>query len=192
MRERSFAPTVVLGLAGSALAAVAGAKDWASATGDAAGVPVQATVAGSEAAPLVVALALVSLAAWGVLLVMRRRLRVAAAALGGLAALGAFVSAVTSAGTARDDAAASAVAKGASAASAAHLTGWYYLALVATAVAAAALCVAAVRGSRWPAMGSRYDAPGAEADGPDQPGRAGEASDLEMWKALDEGDDPTA
>ena len=47
------------------------------------------------------------------------------------------------------------------------------------------------RGRRhWPEMGSRYDAPGAAAAtaaGPPE-----EQTSLDLWKALDEGRDPTA
>ena len=74
-RDRSYGPTVLLGLAGAGLAAVAGARTWATTEADAAGIRVEAAVSGAESQPLVVALALVALAAWGVVLVMRGRLR---------------------------------------------------------------------------------------------------------------------
>ena len=40
----------------------------------------------------------------------------------------------------------------------------------------------------WPAMGSRYDAPGARADAED----AAPDTEQDMWRALDDGRDPTA
>ena len=43
----------------------------------------------------------------------------------------------------------------------------------------------------WPEMGSRYDAPGA-ADGPADDVPPEERSNLDLWKQLDEGRDPTA
>src|SRR4051794_41322100 len=92
-RFRSFAPTVLGGLAGAAAAAVAAGRTWATASGSAAGVPVRAGASGSDAAPPALALALVSLAAWGVVLVLRgtarpgvARPRVVAAPRGGGAA----------------------------------------------------------------------------------------------------------
>ena len=45
-RDRSFGPTVLLGLAGATLAAVAGTRDWVTASGDAAGINVAAAVKG--------------------------------------------------------------------------------------------------------------------------------------------------
>jgi hypothetical protein len=67
-----------------------------------------------------------------------------------------------------------------------HLTGWLWLALVGS-VAALAAFGAAVRWSpSWPGMARRYDAPGGRS-------AAGEPStNLEIWKAIDEGHDPTA
>jgi hypothetical protein len=56
--------------------------------------------------------------------------------------------------------------------------------LVAAVIALAAFAVAVRRAPRWPAMGSRYDAPGARTAEP--------ATEQDMWRALDEGHDPTA
>jgi uncharacterized membrane protein (TIGR02234 family) len=51
---------------------------------------------------------------------------------------------------------------------------------------AAALGVVTTRfASVWPTMGSRYDAP------PVRPSAQAEQDDNDMWKALDEGRDPT-
>src|SRR4051794_40604755 len=87
-RSRSYGPTVLVGLAGATLAAVAAARDWARASGSAAGVDVAAAVKGSATTPLAVALALVALAAWGVVLVLRGRPRRAVAVVGALASAG--------------------------------------------------------------------------------------------------------
>lgn len=43
-RDRSYAATVLPGLAGAALMAVAGARTWATTRADAAGVPVEGSV----------------------------------------------------------------------------------------------------------------------------------------------------
>ncbi len=55
-------------------------------------------------------------------------------------------------------------------------------------VAATALAVRWVR--HWPEMGSRYDAPGAAAETAEPPPE--DRSNLDLWKAMDEGRDPTA
>lgn len=183
-RDRSYAPTVVAGLAGAGLAAVAGARHWATARGDAAGIRVDVSVTGAEAQPLAAAAALVALAAWGVVLVIRGRARRPVAVLGLVASLGALASVVLGFSAAQDAAVRAAVAKGATGDTfATSLTAWYYLAGIGAAAAATAFAVAAWRAPRWPAMGSRYDAPSA---------RTAPASDEDMWRALDEGRDPTS
>ena len=141
-RSRSFGPTVLVGLGGATLAAVAGAKDWGRAASTVGGTRVTGVVKGSETAPLVVALALVALAAWGVVLVVRGRPRQVVALVGFLASAGALASTVAAFGRAEDDAMAAVVAKGAGAdAFTSSLTGWYYAAGVG-----ALLALARVRG----------------------------------------------
>lgn len=184
-RDRSFGPAVLAGLAGAALAAVAGAREWASTTGDAAGIRVEASVTGAESQPVVPALALVALAAWGVVLVLRGRLRRLVAAVGLAASLGAAVAVALAFDAVQDDAVDAAIARGASGDTfVTSLTGWYVAAGVGTAVAAVAFAVAVARSPGWPAMGAKYDAPASRADAP----RAEE----DMWRALDEGRDPTS
>lgn len=192
-RSRSFGPTVLLGLAGATLAAVAASRDWASASGSAAGVHVAASVKGSSAAPLGVALALVALAAWGTVLVLRGRARRVVAVLGVLASAGVLVAVVSGFHRAQDDAVRAVVAKGGTGSSfPSSLTGWYYACGVTAALALAAFCVAVAASPRWPAMGSRYDSPAtraaADVAGPSE----GPVAEQEMWRALDDGRDPTA
>jgi uncharacterized membrane protein (TIGR02234 family) len=185
MRDRSFGPTVLAGLAGSALLTVAAGRDWASATGDAAGVPITAAAKGSEAAPLVVALGLVALASWGVVLVVRGRLRRTVAGIGVLACIGALAATGLGSDAAQVDAVKALQGKGTTGSTAAaSLTGWYYAALVGALLATAAFVVAVVTSPRWPAMGTRYDAPGARAAQP--------RTEQDLWRAMDEGHDPTA
>ena len=182
-RSRSFAPTVLAGLAGAALAAVSAGRAWASATGDAAGVPVTAAVKGSSSAPLVLALSLVALAAWGVVLVLRGRARRVVAVLGALASAGALASTLVALGRLSDDARAAVVARGATGSGLhTHLTAWYVVTLVAALLTTAAFVVAVRVAGSWPAMGSRYDAPTSRP----QP-----TSEQDLWRAIDEGRDPT-
>lgn len=184
-RDRSYGPTVLLGLAGAGLAAVAGSRDWATSRGDAAGIRVEASVSGSESQPLVAALALVALASWGVLLVARGRVRRVLAVVGLLASAGALVAVILGFAAAQDDAVAAAMAQGATGDTfVTSLSAWYYLAGVGGLISAAAFGVAAVRSPRWPAMGSKYDAPATRAERP--------PADEDMWRAIDEGRDPTS
>lgn len=184
-RDRSFAPTVLLGLAGAGLAAVAATREWATSRGDAAGIKVDASVTGSETEPLVAALALVALAAWGVVLVVRGRTRRVVAAIGLAASLGALVAVVVGFDAAQDAALDAVMAKGASGdVFATSLTAWYYLAGVGVLLAALASAVAVLKAPGWPAMGSKYDAPAARRESP--------PPDEDMWRALDEGRDPTS
>ena len=183
-RDRWFAPTVLAGVAGAALAAVAGSRTWATAQGDAAGLRVRESVTGADSQPLVVSLALVALASWGVLLVLRGRVRRVVAAVGLLASVGALAGVVVGFGGAQDDAVDAAIARGATGDTfVTGLSAWYYLAGVGATVAAVALLVAVLRAAGWPAMGSRYDAPSA---------RDQAKTDEDMWRALDEGRDPTS
>lgn len=187
MRDRSFVPALVVGLGGATLAAVAAGQDWATARGENAGVEVTASVAGSDTAPLALALALVALAAWGALLVLRGRVRQAVAVLGVLAAAGVVATVVERFDGAQDDALAAVAARGTTEdVAAAALTGWYWAAGAGALLALVGLVVAVLRSRSWPAMGSRYDAPGTRRE------RPAETTEQDLWRALDEGHDPTA
>lgn len=183
-RDRWFGPAVLAGIGGATLAAVAGSRTWATARGDAAGLQVEESVSGADSQPLVAALALVALASWGVLLVLRGRVRRVVAGLGLLAAAGALAGVLAGFAATQDDAVDAAIARGATGDTfVTALTAWYYLAGVGAVAAVAALLLAVVRSPGWPAMGSRYDAPAARQDS---------GSEEDMWRALDEGRDPTS
>ncbi len=183
--RRTFAPVVLLGLAAGALTAVAAGRTWLRATGDAAGRAVGVEVAGSDIAPLALALALVALASWGVLLVTRATGRRIALAVCLLAVVGVVAAVAASLGRV-DEAALTALAeRGALAADSVTRTAWLWLTGLA-AILQAALAGAALRlAGDWPTMSSRYDAPVA--------GRAsaGGTAERDLWNALDEGVDPT-
>jgi len=179
-----FGPTLVAGVGGSALTALAGVRDWATATGEAAGIRVDSAVSGSESAPLAAALALVGLTAWGVLLVLRGTARRVVALLGAVASAGVLVAVLAVFGEVRSDALDALLGQSGSRGdpAAATLTGWYLAAGLGAAVSGLAFAVAVWASPRWPAMGSRYDAPGS---------REPEA-DEDMWRAIDRGHDPTS
>jgi hypothetical protein len=67
-------------------------------------------------------------------------------------------------------------------------TIWPWLTLAAGLVAAVAAATAVVAAPQWPEMGTKYDAPSGAAPAPQEEPE----SSLEVWKALDEGRDPTA
>jgi uncharacterized membrane protein (TIGR02234 family) len=183
-RDRSFGPVVLVGLASAGLGAVAATRVWATSRGSAAGLPVEASVTGAESQPLAAALALVALAAWGVVLVLRGATRRVVAVLGLVAAAAMLASVVLAFSTVQDDAVAAAVAQGASGDTfATGLTAWYWLTGVGGLLATLAFAGAVARAPRWPAMGSRYDAPAARREA---------VTDEDMWRALDEGHDPTS
>jgi uncharacterized membrane protein (TIGR02234 family) len=185
VRDRTFVPTVLLGLAGAGLAAVAASHEWARTDGRAAGVKVTAGATGSEAAPLVLALALVALAAWGVVLVLRGRARQVVAVVGLVAAGGAFAALVQGHRAAEEASLQAVLAQGAgSDVFVTSVTGWYWTAGLALLLTTAALAVAVRKAPAWPAMGSRYDAPAARSAAP--------VTDQDLWRSLDEGHDPTA
>lgn len=188
-RRRTFGPVVLLGLAAGGLTAVAGSQQVVDGSGSAetATSSLQMTFQGDL--PLVTALGLVVLACWGVLLVTRGRVRRAVAALGTVAAAGALLAALAAYPQVTDDLRAELAQVGITGADL-HHTPWYWLAVVGAALALVAGVLAVRWAPQWPEMGSRYDAPTA------QPGPSGapaeEQSNLDLWKALDEGRDPTA
>lgn len=194
--RRTFGPVVLGGLAGATLAAVGGSRAWAEAE---AGGGVAASVAGYAAGdigemPAATALALVVLACWGVVLVTRRRVRRAVALLGAVAAVGLVVAVVVGWSSTVDDVRAAYAA--ADPAPEVSRTAWSWATALGSLVTLAA-SVAAVRFvPGWPEMGSRYDAPaGGSADGSaDAPGPVApeDATNIDLWKAMDEGRDPTA
>jgi uncharacterized membrane protein (TIGR02234 family) len=129
------------------------------------------------------------LAAWGVLLVTRGRVRQVVALLVALLAIGlvpAMLFGFESAGDAVVD---SLGAVGVDCVET-HLEGWFWAAVVALpfAVVPALLAVWLVRS--WPEMGRRYDAPAQAAAEPAK--RPEERENLDLWKDMDEGRDPTA
>ena len=193
-RRRTFGPTVLAGLASGTLAAVAGTRPWvvdteAAPTGDPVpGIDLADPVASAGEMPVALALGLVVLAAWGVVLVTRGRVRRAVAALSLLASAGLLASVVVAAVTLPDQVA-RAIRDQGSDVVAEGFSPWFWAAALAASVSVAAAAVAVRLAPTWPEMGSRYDAPGAaEATKP----LPEERNHLDLWKSMDEGHDPTA
>lgn len=184
--RRTFGPVLLVGLAAAGLTAVAAAKPWAELTGTAV---VPHAVAESGRSPLAGALALVLLASWGVVLVTRGRVRRGVAVLGLLAALGVLACVITGALHMTDDLRnAVRASPHTGAAVAATRTGWLWVAGVGALLSVAATAAATLWAPAWPAMSQKYDAPGGA---PEKPVTPESADNLDLWKSMDEGHDPT-
>ncbi|WGX94626.1 Trp biosynthesis-associated membrane protein [Nocardioides sp. L-11A] len=198
----TFGPVVLLGLAGSGFAAVAGHREMLSipeATVTAAGGLAPSVQERSVEFPLAGALALVALAAWGVLLVTRGVVRRVAAGLALLSAAGILVVVVVGGFVQDQDATGDLATRlGLNLETVdVERTAWLWVALGCSLAALVAAGAALRLVPAWPEMGSRYDAPtvgsgaatagSAAAVGQDSV----EQSNLDLWKSLDEGRDPT-
>lgn len=195
--RRTFGPVVLLGLATAGLSAVAGTRELvvadvtsgSSSSGSTAMASTLVIEAGGGQAPLAGALALVLLACWGVLLVTRGRVRRAVTWLALVVALG-LVATVVTAGFTLESQFRDALADLTVTDVDLTWSPWFWVAVVLSALAV----VPALAGVRlvgtWPEMGSKYDAPADRAATPlaDDPD-ADESQAL--WKAIDEGHDPT-
>jgi uncharacterized membrane protein (TIGR02234 family) len=188
-RRRTFGPVVLVGLAAGALTAIAAERPAVTGSGDAANAVSSRLVSYDAHLPVVTALSLVVLACWGVVLVTRGRVRRAVAALGTLAALGALAAALAAYSQVPDQFRDELALVGISDPDLSH-TVWYWAAVVGALLSALAGALAVSWAPAWPEMGTRYDAPGAAPAPPVVPPE--EQSSLDLWKAMDEGRDPTA
>jgi uncharacterized membrane protein (TIGR02234 family) len=192
-RRRTFGPVVLAGLASAGLAAVAGNRPWVTGSGGEP-VPGGATSAFAQVAssPLATALALVVLACWGVVLVTRARFRRAVAWLAVLAAAGIVVTVVVAPFTLPDHLAEQTLQRTGTSLDETRLTAWFWVALAAAPLVLASTAAGARLVRHWPEMGTRYDSPA--GTGATTGDAAGEppTENIDIWKALDEGRDPTA
>lgn len=175
----SFLP-VTLGLAASGGAAwFIANRRWGSAAAIDETLPTaKAFVTGSEAAPLVTACAFVVVAAALALLVtgpLGRRIVAVVALMA--ASAGALVSARAPHDVER------ALARQVGESGTVH--GWHWAALVVFVIAALLAVATWITSRDWPTMSARYDAPGASATRPEP------ETEADVWKAFDEGADPT-
>ncbi len=188
--RRLYAPAVLATLAAGGLAFLAVRRTWASTTVVADGLSTDAvSVTGTDAHPLASALALVVLASALAVLATSGRARQAVGILTTLVSLAAFWIIVRG-GDALDDAVAAAVKQspaftGTNLPDDVHTTAWRFVAAAAFVVAMGLGALTTRFAPVWPAMGSRYDAP------PISPAAQATQDDDDMWKALDEGRDPT-
>lgn len=205
--RRDFGRSVGLGLGAAALAAVAAHSQWVTTEtrGQQAGALAEAVLAdGADtgSSPAAGAIALVLLAAWGVLLVTRGGVRRGVAVLGLLAALGLVAAVVVGRGDVPDGVR---TALGPGSGVDVGLGAWFWVTGLAAVASVAATLHAVRRVPTWPEMGTRYDAP-ARAPGSGPAGDEGAAAtavpaagedledrtNLDLWRSLDQGRDPTA
>ena len=200
-KRRTFGPVVALGLVSGALGAWAGSKPWVDGTGAESAPstgPAEWGMSWGEVAtsPLATALAFVVLACWGVLLVTRGRFRRAVAALSVLAGVGYAATVVWAPFTLPDHLVAQVRRRTGLTLDDTSPTGWFWLAAVAALLVLASTVLALRLVRTWPEMGSRYDAPtgarGGDRTGPAEAPADHPTENIDIWKALDEGRDPTA
>lgn len=178
---------MLAGLATTGLTAVAAAQPWFRAPVDHRAVIGIGDAPNEADMPLALACALVMLAGWGVVLVtgaVTRRAVLVVGFLAGLVVAGCAVRApfvLPDQVTEQLEGAEVAVGP----------TGWYVAACVAVVLAVATMVAGWRLAPRWPTMSSRYDAPATATATDPASDPAAEADDLALWKALDEGRDPT-
>lgn len=188
--RRGFGPIVGLGVAASGATAYLSTRRWADADfvgADESALSVLRLDQVDGQLPLATALGLVVLAAWGVLLVTRGRVRRTGAGFAALVAAGTLATVISAWWALPADFADRAEEAGLGLTVETDWTAWYPAAVVAAALSL--LCaVAALRGcGGWPEMGSKYDAPATRS----QVRRPTEEQPEDLWKAMDEGRDPT-
>ncbi|PVG82082.1 hypothetical protein DDE18_15480 [Nocardioides gansuensis] len=190
-RRRTFGPVVLGGLAAAVLATVAATRPWVEGssgrvdTGSSA-YAAAIDITAAQESPLAAALGLVLLACWGVVLVTRGAVRRVVAALGALAALGLVVTAAVAFRDLQDSLARALMSASGEDTAVVHVTAWWAAALVAGLLSLVATAAAVLLAPSWPEMGSRYDAPSGTAADQQQP-----EGNLDIWRAIDEGRDPT-
>lgn len=199
-QRRVYAAAVLSGVAAGALIFFAASRTWASVEVAPAGMTAETvSVSGSTAVPLVAAMAFVVMAGSIAVVASSGWLRRAVGVLVVLAAAVAVYACAT-AGAAVDDALREAIGASPSMTAGpeqqdalvadADSTWWRWVSLAAALVAVAVGCTVVARGGGWPRMGQRYDAPGATRRETERPAEDRDVGDL--WKALDDGEDPTA
>lgn len=179
---------LALGLGSAGLGAWAASKPWVSGrSGAVTGESLAEMGTDVTRSPFAMSLALVVLACWAVVLVTREWFRRLVTVLATVASIGyALVVALEPRNMLDGLSGALLGAHGAEDVASTDLTGWVVVAGVAAVAMIATSAAAVLVVPRWPEMGTRYDAPGGARP-------TGEVeNNLDMWKALDEGHDPTA
>ncbi len=185
--RRLYAPVVLTLLACGGLAFFAASRTWVEARVRAEGLPPDpVAVSGTDAQPLVPALALVVITGALAVLAASVRVRWVVGVLIFMVGLGAAILVATGGPAldgAFDDAVQSSTAfTGENAPDARHVVIWPVLAAAAFVLAGLLGLVVVRLAGRWPTMGSRYESPAGKTD---------IRTEDDIWAALDEGRDPT-
>jgi uncharacterized membrane protein (TIGR02234 family) len=186
-RRRTFGPVVLLGLATAGLAAVSAAKPWVGTSGASGDASLSSALDTGTRYPLGSAISLVLLASWGVLLVTRGKVRRAFAWIAALAAVGLVAAVIAAYATLPGSSSSSYARLMGHASKHQGFTGWFWTAAVCAVLAVGPAVLAVRLVGAWPEMGSRYDAPGTR----EQVTEPEPSREQDLWKALDEGRDPT-
>ncbi len=191
--RRGYATVLTLGLVGSLMTVLGTARPWASAAAGTRGLPaIHVSVTGTDLEPACGALGLALLAAFGAVLATRGWVR---RGLGAAIVLGSIVVLILAATAPADPThalAAELSAKGWTGGGFGSGTEpWRWIVVAGAAAAGVAGAGVARFGGSWVSMGARYDAPAAatRATQPDQ--AADVLTEAEVWKAIDQGRDPT-
>jgi hypothetical protein len=185
--RRTFGPVVLVGVLAGAALAMAGTQPWFAFQTDDKSFSCSAPCVGfsyedAGTVSAANAVALVALACWGVLLVSRGRFRRAVSFVGLLAAVGAVVALVLAYPNVPDDLRELAAQSGSDIPDVGS-TGWFWVGAVASGLGLLAWLAAVRFVKDWPEMGRKYDGPsGAGSDTPPD----------DLWKAMDQGHDPTS
>ena len=178
--KQAFVPTLAMGVPASVIALVAANKPVVTSTQAADRLAELGTV------PLAATVSILPVLAWAALLLLRGKLRMLPAAVGMAASIGTIAAASAGMDAAHQELADEWLSLGQGDAFASEYSTWFWVLNVASLLGALAFSVSLRHGHLWPAMGRKYDAPGAGA-APAEP-----TSNQDIWKAIDEGRDPTA
>jgi uncharacterized membrane protein (TIGR02234 family) len=191
-RRRLYAPIVLGLLAAGSLALFAVTRSWATATVRTPGVPIdRVQSSGADAAPVLVALAIVVIAAALAVVAsggwLRQLVGLVIASVAACAAVRALSVDIAGAPMAR------AVLDSPANLGSVHLvprvSAWPVVAGIAFVIAAVLGLLVVLFGRQWPRMGSRYDRASATAAAPTA--QPADLDDADVWRALDDGRDPT-
>lgn len=189
--RRLYGPVVLATIAAGGLGFFAASRTWAEATLVSDGLPdTDLAVSGSDAQPLVGALAVIIITSALAILAAGPRLRRCVGVLAMIVSVLAIVMAPRPGSSALRRAVMSAAEDspaftGPESVGSISSTPWYFVAVAAFVLAFALGAITLRWAPAWPSMSSRYDAPSA------RPATPAQVSDADMWKAMDDGHDPT-
>lgn len=194
---RGYAAALLVGLLSAAAATAGVTRPWYEASATSRFLPeLEATATGVDLAPLAGAVGVVLLASFGAVIATRGWLRRGVGVLIVAGAVVVLVAVVDPSGAERVLRAGLSARGWSGGGYVTTVTPWRWLSLLGAVGCIGAGAAVAWFGAQWPTMGQRYDAPdpvGDSAAGADDLGAepAGSVPTEELWRALDNGRDPT-